>query len=63
MVSRPKDQGSLGIINTKIINESLLKWIWKTHLRPDDLWYKILKATHLGDNGFFDSIGPRGSQF
>jgi hypothetical protein len=28
MVCRPKDQGGLGIINTKIMNESLLvKWI------------------------------------
>jgi len=64
MVSRPKDQGGLGIINTKIMNESLLvKWIWKIHLQPDDLWYKILKAKYLGDNGFFDSTGAGGSQF
>jgi hypothetical protein len=64
MVSRPKDQGGLGIINTKIMNESLLvKWIWKIHLQADDLWYKILKAKYLGDNGFFDSTGAGGSQF
>lgn len=30
MVGRPKDQGGLGVINTKIMNECLLvKWIWK----------------------------------
>ena len=29
-LSRPKDQGGLGIINTQIMNECLLmKWIWK----------------------------------
>jgi hypothetical protein len=64
MVSRPKDQGGLGIINTKTMNESLLvKWIWKIQLQPDDLWYRILKAKYLGDNGFFDSAGAGGSQF
>jgi hypothetical protein len=64
MVSRPKDQGSLGIINTKTMNESLLvKWIWKIHLQPDDHWYRILKAKYLGDNGFFDSTRAGGSQF
>jgi hypothetical protein len=30
MISRPKDQGGLGIINTRIMNDCLLvKWIWK----------------------------------
>jgi hypothetical protein len=56
MVSRPKDQGGLGIINTKIMNECLLvKWIWKIFQQPEELWFIILKAKYLGENGFFDS--------
>jgi hypothetical protein len=46
------------------MNESLLvKWIWKIHQQPDELWYKILKAKYLGDNGFFASTGARGLSF
>jgi hypothetical protein len=64
MVCRPKDQGGLGIINTKIMNESLLvKWIWRIYQQPDELWYRILKAKYLGNNNFFDSKATRGSQF
>jgi hypothetical protein len=34
-VSRPKDQGGLGILNTSRMNECLLvKWIWKIVLDP-----------------------------
>jgi len=29
---RPKNQGGVGMINTKIMNDCLLtKWIWKNH--------------------------------
>ena len=64
MVSRPKDQGGLGIINTKIMNESLLvKWIWKIFQQPDELWYKILEAKYLRGHGFFDSKVNGVSQF
>jgi hypothetical protein len=64
MVCRPKDQGGLGIINTKIMNESLLvKWIWRIYQQPDELWYRILKAKYLGNNNFFDSKATGGSQF
>jgi hypothetical protein len=56
MVCRPKDQGDLGIINTKIMNKCLLvKWIWKIYQQPDELWFKILKAKYLGEKNFFDS--------
>jgi len=56
MVCRPKDQGSLGIINTKIMNDCLLvKWIWKIHLKPNSLWFKILKAKYMKSGGFFGS--------
>lgn len=64
MVARPKDQGGLGIINTKIMNECLLvKWIWKIMQEPDELWFKIIKAKYLDDKGFFFSDGAGGSQF
>jgi len=64
MVCRPKDQGGLGIINTKIMNECLLvKWIWKIYQQPDELWFKILKAKYLRGNNFFDSRSAGGSQF
>lgn len=53
MVSRPKDQGGLGIINKQIMNDCLLvKWIWKIFQQPNELWFKILKAKYMGDNSF-----------
>ena len=56
MVSRPKDQGGLGIIITRIMNDCLLvKWIWKIVQEPDDLWFRILKATYICVRvGFFN---------
>lgn len=48
MVARTKDQGGLGIINTKIMNECLLvKWIWKILHEPDEMWFKILQAKYM----------------
>jgi hypothetical protein len=64
MVSRPRDQGGLGIINTRIMNGCLLvKWIWKIFQEPDELWFKIIKAKYLGDGAFFDSKTKNMSQF
>ena len=64
MISRPKDQGGVGIINTRIMNDCLLvKWIWKIFSEPDDLWFKIIKAKYLGDGSFFDSKTKGSSQF
>lgn len=64
MVCRPKDQGGLGIINTKIMNDCLLvKWIWKIHLEPETLWFKILKAKYMRSGGFFGSKASGSSQF
>jgi hypothetical protein len=38
MVCRPRDQGGLGIINTRYMNNCLLvKWIWKIFQEPDEL--------------------------
>jgi hypothetical protein len=45
IVSRPKDQGGLGVINTEIMNECLfIKWIWKIVKGSEDLWYKLIQA-------------------
>jgi len=64
MVCRPKDQGGLGIINTKIMNDCLLvKWIWKIYQQPDELWFRIIKAKYLGEKDFFNSKVTGGSQF
>jgi hypothetical protein len=44
----------LCIINTQIMNDCLLvKWIWKIHQEPDELWFKILKAKYMRSGGFF----------
>lgn len=64
MVSRPKDQGCLGVINTQIMNDCLLvKWIWKIHQEPDELRFKILQAKYMGSGVFFNSKVTGSSQF
>lgn len=56
MVARPKDQGGLGIIETKTMNECLIvKWIWKILSEPDELWFRILKAKYMRNCNFMDS--------
>jgi hypothetical protein len=60
MVSRPKDQGGLGIINTRLMNDCLLvKWIWKIHQEPDALWFRLLKAKYMNGVNFFSLLEPR----
>jgi len=64
MVSRPKDQGGLGIINTRIMNDCLFgKMDMENTSEPDELWFKILKAKYMGVWGFFDSNVKGNSQF
>jgi hypothetical protein len=48
-ICRPKDQGVLGVVNSKIMNLALMtKWIW--HMldgnNEDLLWFKILRAKY-----------------
>ena len=63
-LSRPKDQGGLGIINTQIMNECLLvKWIWKITKGSNDTWYKLLEAKYMSDGNFFSSKCKGTSQF
>jgi hypothetical protein len=55
-VSRPKDQGGLGIIDTRNMNGCLLvKWIWKIVKGSEETWYKLLKAKYMQDGHFFKS--------
>lgn len=64
MVTRSKDQGGLGIINTRLMNDCLLvKWIWKIHQEPDATWFKILKAKYMKSGNFFFSKTKGSSQF
>jgi hypothetical protein len=57
MVTRPKDQGGLGIINTRIMNDCLLvKWIWKIFQNPEELWFKLVKAKYMSEGSFFIPI-------
>lgn len=64
MVARPKDQGGMGVINTRIMNDCLLvKWIWKIFTNPKEPWFEIIKAKYLDAGGFFDSKTKGSSQF
>ena len=55
-LSKPIDQGGLGIINTKIMNECLLvKWIWRIAKGGNETWYKLLEAKYMFDGNFFNS--------
>jgi hypothetical protein len=64
MMSRPKDQGGVGIFNTRIMNDCLLvKWIWKILCEPDEFWFKVIKAKYLKGESFFESNDKGSSQF
>uniref|UniRef100_A0A0A8YMZ7 Reverse transcriptase zinc-binding domain-containing protein n=1 Tax=Arundo donax TaxID=35708 RepID=A0A0A8YMZ7_ARUDO len=63
-VCRPKDQGGLGIINTRLMNECLLvKWIWKICSNNQDIWCGLLKAKYFPHGNLFKSKVMGGSQF
>ena len=63
-ICRPKNQGGLGMINTKHMNDSLLvKWIWKILKAPITTWYKHLKAKYMPSGNFFCSKVRGSSQF
>jgi hypothetical protein len=64
MVSKPRDQGGIGIINTRIMNDCLLtKWIWRILQEPDELWFKVIKAKYLDGCSFFSATNRGSSQF
>jgi hypothetical protein len=57
-VCRPKDQGGLGVMNTKLMNIALMvKWIWRifTENLAGCLWLRIIKAKYWGSVDVFNS--------
>lgn len=62
-VCRPKNQGGLGILNSKLMNVALLtKWIWKLSQNASGLWVDLLKAKYFPNGNFFKAT-QRGSTF
>jgi hypothetical protein len=65
-VCRPKDQGGLGIINSRFFNAALMvKWIWRIFypIEHHNLWYKLLRAKYLSVDNIFARNSQGGSQF
>jgi hypothetical protein len=65
-VCRPKDQGGLGVINSRFINIALMtKWIWRLFdpSEQDKLWYKLLHAKYVNSDNIFAASTQDGSQF
>jgi hypothetical protein len=65
-VCRPKDQGGLGIINSRYFNAALMvKWIWQKNYpaEQDNLSYKLLRAKYLNVDNIFVHNSHGGSQF
>jgi hypothetical protein len=65
-VCRPKDQGGLGIINSRFFNAALMvKWIWRIFdpAEHHNLWYKLLRAKYLSVDNIFARNSQGGSQF
>ena len=64
MVTRPKDQGGLGILDSRLMNECLLvKWIWKIVQGSNDTWFKLIKGKYMTKGNFFLSSDRDASQF
>lgn len=64
MVTRPKDQGGLGILDSRLMNECLLvKWIWKICQGSEDTWFKLIRAKYMPEDNFFLSNDRGASQF
>jgi len=61
----PKDFGGLGIINTRIFNDTLLlKWVWGLlRDKEGDLCCQLLKAKYYKNKPFTKSKVGIGSQF
>jgi hypothetical protein len=65
-VCRPKDQGGLGIINTRFLNFALMTiWIWGL-FDPNErgnLWHKLLRTKYRNADNIFAKTGQGDSQF
>jgi hypothetical protein len=59
-ICKPKDQGGLGVVNTKLMNVALMtKWIWRMLTEDDSklLWLQLLKAKYHVEQFFSASPG------
>jgi hypothetical protein len=57
-ICKPKDQGGLGVMNTKLMNQAvMLKWIWRILSGENEnlLWLKLLRAKYRYNNFFFSN--------
>jgi hypothetical protein len=64
-ICKPRDQGGLGVMNTKLMNQAfMLKWIWRmlSGEKKKKLWLKLLRAKYRCNN-FFNSNPSGGSPF
>jgi hypothetical protein len=64
-ICKPKDQGGLGIMSTKLMNVTMMsKWIWRMLTEDDSklLWLQLLKAKYPVEQ-FFTTMAAGGSPF
>jgi hypothetical protein len=64
-ICKPKDQCGLGVVNTKLMNVTLMsKWIWRMLTEDDSklLWFQLLKAKYPVDQ-FFSATAAGGFLF
>jgi hypothetical protein len=41
----------------------LVKWIWKIHQEPDELWFKLIIVKYLNECNFFSAPSKGSSRF
>jgi hypothetical protein len=59
-VCKPKERGGLGVMNTKLMNISLMvKWIWRLFTEQ----HRIISAKYPGAGNIFSSSARNGSPF
>jgi hypothetical protein len=65
-VCKPKERGGLGVMNTELMNISLMvKWIWRLFSEQPEssLWHRIISAKYPGAGNIFASSARHGSPF
>jgi hypothetical protein len=61
-VCRPKEDGGLGLLNTKKMNLALLlKWAWRIYQEEDNIWSKLIRAKYQDADDIFSGSGQGGS--
>jgi len=61
-VTRPRNEGGLGIRKAREANTSMLgKLVWDIHNNTDKLWVKLSKHKYVGDKPFMDMPNNQGS--